>query len=168
MYDRRSALEASRVQVSSLWHALTIHPPTNQTAHLLRPINFKQQIALISVRDIQHPGQILFFFFIATMASASSFLQIQTQAAYNARHSPKRVPQPTAYATLSLSEYSYHRSSSSESSSTPSPSTESARCSRCRQDVSMNASLPSLKGINIGLNSYYCARCANLVGYGKR
>ncbi|KAL1311179.1 hypothetical protein AAFC00_001376 [Neodothiora populina] len=57
-------------------------------------------------------------------------------------------------------------SSSNDSTSTASMSLPNcaARCSRCQRTLSIDASAGS---VSYGLNLYYCARCAGMVGYGR-
>ncbi len=41
-----------------------------------------------------------------------------------------------------------------------------ARCSRCQRSLSIGNAAPSWDGaVRIGINSYYCSRCAAMVGY---
>ena len=77
----------------------------------------------------------------------------------------------------SPSSTSYTASLSGESSLSPSPSPsrspclslDSARCSRCRRSVSVdNQSLGEANGVSYAVNSFYCRRCAEMVGYYKR
>lgn len=98
--------------------------------------------------------------------SASSFLQLQTRAA----HPPKRSqdqPDQHTQVTASCSSSTCDTSPRSSTESTPpqSPFRDFARCSRCRRSVSVDGSPPSMTGVSFGINSYYCQRCANLVGY---
>ena len=101
-----------------------------------------------------HPNTVL-----DTM-SAPSFLQIQTRAAHPLRR-PQTQPDKGTQVTATPST----SPSSTESSPSQSPSSDWARCSRCHRSVSVDGSLPSIAGVNFGTNSYYCQRCAKLVGY---
>lgn len=59
-------------------------------------------------------------------------------------------------------------SGSSKSSSNASPPLpDFARCSRCQRSLSISiGNVPSWDGaVRISINSYYCARCAAMVGY---
>jgi hypothetical protein len=76
---------------------------------------------------------------------ASRLLQLQTAAAH---------PQ-TPSRSQSRSDYSGRSSMSSESSS---PTRPSVRCSRCQTD--------SGAMVKYAMTSYYCSRCAGIVGYG--
>ena len=98
--------------------------------------------------------------------STPSFLQLQTRAAHPPRRPPKQ-PDKDLKATVSRTSSTSASSprSSIESSPSHSPSTDWARCSRCHRSVSVDGSPPSMTGVSIGTNSYYCQRCANLVGY---
>jgi len=102
--------------------------------------------------------------FTSTM-NASSFLQLQTQAAHKARRPSLKPVQSSASVTSSRgADSDSSRRSSSESAS--SVSTDHARCSRCHRGVSIDGSFPAMMGaVNIGMNSYYCQRCATVVGY---
>lgn len=102
--------------------------------------------------------------------SAPSFLQLQTQAA----HPPKRFqnqPDKNTQVTISFSSSSTSTTqassprSSIESSPSQSPFTDWARCSRCHRSVTVDGSLPSMPGVSFGTNSYYCQRCAKVVGF---
>ena len=98
--------------------------------------------------------------------SALSFLQIQTRAAHPPRRPANQPAKDTQVATShSLSSSPSSPRSSADSSAIQSPSKDWARCSRCHHAVSTDGSLPSMVGVNIGTNSYYCQRCAKLVGY---
>ncbi|KAL2808160.1 hypothetical protein BJX63DRAFT_50744 [Aspergillus granulosus] len=40
------------------------------------------------------------------------------------------------------------------------------RCSRCQRSMSLeNESTPGI--VRFGMNSYYCSRCASMVGFGR-
>ena len=98
--------------------------------------------------------------------SSLSFLQIQTRAA----HPPKRSQnQPGKNAQVTTSCFSSTQASSPrssiESSPAQSPFNDWARCSRCHRSVTVDGSLPSTPGVSFGTNSYYCQRCAKVVGF---
>jgi len=69
------------------------------------------------------------------------------------------------------------KSSSSSGSLTPRSSSESTsssvsfdivRCSRCQRSLSIeNASSPAPGVVQFGMNSYYCSRCASMVGFNR-
>ncbi|OJD32023.1 uncharacterized protein BKCO1_4200062 [Diplodia corticola] len=98
---------------------------------------------------------------------ASKILQLQTAAAYSYQSRPQ--PQPVQD-VLDLSPMS-SRSGSDASSSTSSssrtsvsgevPTVQFIRCSRCHRTDTAG----SKKMIGYGINSYYCVRCADIVGY---
>merc|ERR1711939_272634 len=96
------------------------------------------------------------------MSSRPSILQLQTQAANGAR--PIQNPLPKA----NRSDESISTVSSSGSSS-PKSSLDIVRCSRCQRSLSIDTSLPANQSgaVRFGLNSYYCTRCANVVGFVK-
>lgn len=98
--------------------------------------------------------------------SASSFLQLQTRAAHPPKRSQNQPDQHTQV-TASSSSSTCDSSPRSSTESTPpqSPFIDFARCSRCHRSVSVDGSPPSMTGVSFGINSYYCQRCANLVGY---
>ena len=95
--------------------------------------------------------------------NASSFLQLQTQAAHQPRRPATKPLQQNVLATYGSDT---SRRSSSDSDSAPSPATNHARCSRCHRGVSIDGSFPAMMGaVTIGINSYYCQRCADVVGF---
>lgn len=59
--------------------------------------------------------------------------------------------------------------SSSSGSSNPKLSIDIVRCSRCQRSLSIDPTIPasSANVVQFGLNSYYCSRCANMVGFIK-
>jgi len=82
--------------------------------------------------------------------------------------------------TSKMSSPSIHlqpKSSSSSGSLTPRSSSESTgsslsfdivRCSRCQRSLSIeNASSPAPGVVQFGMNSYYCSRCASMVGFNR-
>lgn len=94
--------------------------------------------------------------------NASSFLQLQTQAAHQPRRPLNRPLQPKGSVDTSPTATS-DTSRRSSTDWSPSPSADHARCSRCHRGVSMDSSMRSMSGISIGINSYYCRHCATLV-----
>lgn len=93
---------------------------------------------------------------------ASRLLQLQTAAAYaSQRPSPTTLQgcQPSSSSSSSSS-----RSSSSDASMSARPSLELYRCSRCHRASSLGSSPGNM--MPIGINNYYCNRCAAIVGYG--
>ncbi|KAL2053943.1 hypothetical protein ABVK25_005872 [Lepraria finkii] len=99
--------------------------------------------------------------------SASSFLQLQTRAAHPIRRPSSRPVQDFHRSNSHSSQASSASTSSSLSSidSSPSLSVAPQRCSRCHRSVSVDSNIPTTGGIKIGMNSYYCNRCATMVGY---
>ncbi|KIX92157.1 uncharacterized protein Z520_12150 [Fonsecaea multimorphosa CBS 102226] len=97
------------------------------------------------------------------MASSShpSILQLQTLAANGSK--PTKIT-PKA----NRSDDSINTLSSSASAS-PKSSLDIVRCSRCQRSLSIDTSLPaqSSGAVRFGMNSYYCQRCANVVGFVK-
>lgn len=91
--------------------------------------------------------------------TAPSFLQLQTQAG----HGPKPV---NLRKTKNNSDESISTLSSSNSSSRHG-SLDIVRCSRCQRALSIDSTGPACQSgaIRFGLNSYYCTRCANHVGF---
>ena len=98
----------------------------------------------------------------ATHQMSPSILQLQTQAAH--------ATQPMAINTSARGSHDSVRSlSSSSGSSSPRPSLDVVRCSRCQRSLSIDPASSALGPgvIRFGLNSYYCSRCAALVGFVK-
>lgn len=97
------------------------------------------------------------------MASRPSVLQLQTQAANGARPIQISSMSKTFKSDDSIS------SASSSGSASPKSSLDIVRCSRCQRSLSINTSLPASQSgaIRFGTNSYYCTRCANVVGFVK-
>jgi hypothetical protein len=87
----------------------------------------------------------------------ASLLQVQTQAAH--------TPRPNAI------EYFPKKNSGSKDpfSSTPNTSLETVRCCQCQRSLSFDrTSSPATQGVvQFGMNSYYCNRCAYVVGVKK-
>ncbi|KAF2089219.1 hypothetical protein K490DRAFT_63357 [Saccharata proteae CBS 121410] len=98
---------------------------------------------------------------------ASKLLQLQTSAAYStARPQTQPVQDVLDISPINLPRRSGSDSStsstSSERSDSASPQLTLIRCCRCHR----TASLGSKSMVSFGLNSYYCSRCASIVGYG--
>ena len=91
-----------------------------------------------------------------------SFLQLQTKASLN--------PIPIGMSPSRNSSEGSISSPSPSQSPAPSPkvSVDIVRCSRCQRSLTLDMSSPNLKGVvPFGMNSYYCNRCAKLVGFAK-
>ena len=104
----------------------------------------------------------------ATM-DASSLLQLQTQAA----HVPAlRRPQPQPLQNvLAVSDEATTPNDDSYSSAvhTLQSPIELARCSRCHRSQSIDmATGKAANMVSYGLNSFYCTRCASIVGFQSR
>ncbi len=155
--DECSPCRAHVIKVS-LIPLLLDCPPTSpvQPVHRWR---FKYPVKITSREPVTLPIFHLLSPKPNTM-SAPSFLQLQTRAAHPSK---RRQDQSDTDTQVSASRSSPR--SSTESSPWQSPSTDWARCSRCHRSVSIDGSPPSMTGISIGINSYYCERCAKLVGY---
>ncbi|KIW42230.1 uncharacterized protein PV06_05794 [Exophiala oligosperma] len=100
------------------------------------------------------------------MSSSSSILQLQSQVASGARPIPLKNP----HSRPNRSDDSISTiSSNSSASASPKPSLDIVRCSRCQRSLSIDTSLPREHSgaVRFGLNSYYCSRCANVVGFVK-
>ena len=138
------------------FHRCSIRVLTSQQS----PPNLRRAHHFTHLPPIVHPSHPL------TTMSASSFLQLQTRAAHPPRR-PRNEPNENTQVTASRSSSTCASSprSSTELSPLQSPFIDWARCSRCHRSVSVDGSLPSTTGVSFGINSYYCQRCANLVGY---
>lgn len=93
-----------------------------------------------------------------------SILQLQAQAASGTK------PIPIASSPKSKREVSPNTvSSAGSSSSSTRNSFDVVRCSRCQRSMSFNITTNTQASgvVRFGLNSYYCARCANVVGFVK-
>jgi hypothetical protein len=88
----------------------------------------------------------------------ASILQLQTQLAHGV--SPIGIKTNAAKNTGS-------QTSSAASSASSATSLEVVRCCRCQRSLSFDrTSSPTFHGIvQFGLNSYYCRRCAAMVGF---
>lgn len=99
---------------------------------------------------------------ISTMPAAS-LLQLQTNAAHGSPSRPQHI-QNVLHVTSDDSTTSDSSTSSTESSYSP----EFARCSRCQRTSSVDYKTGKSNMISYGMNSYYCSRCAGMVGLIKR
>jgi hypothetical protein len=109
----------------------------------------------------------------STPTMASNFLKLQTAAAHGQPIRPRLVPQQNVLHVTS------DDSSSSDSDSSPPTSSsvdhtwassgpEAARCSRCHRTPSIDIRTGRPNVVQFGLNSYYCTRCAAMVGLTER
>ena len=73
---------------------------------------------------------------------------------------------PFVYATKSDESI---RTLSSSRSASPKSSLDIVRCSRCQRSLSIDTTLPahSSGAVKFAMNSYYCTRCADVVGFVK-
>jgi hypothetical protein len=108
----------------------------------------------------------------ARIMSMDSILQLQTQVAYMPATAPRR-PQPQPI--QNVLDVSYNSADSDASPPPPShrsissPVMEVARCSRCHRSTSIDTSTGKAANmVSYGLNSFYCTRCANIVGFHHR
>ncbi|KAK8226844.1 hypothetical protein HDK77DRAFT_502848 [Phyllosticta capitalensis] len=105
----------------------------------------------------------------ATMDPASTkVLQLQTAAAYRPRPQPVQdvldlspIDTRTSSSASDTSSSSTSSARGSVSSASTTPVLQFVRCSRCHRSGSQG----SKDMVGWGMNSYYCARCADLVGY---
>lgn len=98
----------------------------------------------------------------SVVTMSPSILQLQTQAACGT--------QPIAIRnSKGRSDDSLATLSSSSRSASPRASIDIVRCSRCQRSLTIDpTSSSSAQGVvRFGLNSYYCSRCANHVGFIK-
>lgn len=104
--------------------------------------------------------------------NASKLLQLQTQAAH-----PKAVrPQPRPLQdmfniyddTEATSDDSIDSNTSDDAASSAAPVLQHARCSRCQRDSSIDLTTGRSNMVQWGVNSFYCNRCAKIVGFGHR
>jgi len=88
---------------------------------------------------------------------ASKLMGLQTAAAHQLNR-PKPQPQQNL---LTTSDDSVRSSSSSDSGSSSASTPQLIFCSRCQRSSYGTAGM-----VCFAMNSYYCTRCASLVGYG--
>lgn len=70
--------------------------------------------------------------------------------------------------TMSSSVQVQSQASSSPSSSSPNPAVSDfdiVRCSRCQRSMSLEKNEATPGVVRFGMNSYYCSRCASMVGF---
>lgn len=100
---------------------------------------------------------------------ASNLLQLQTWAAHvPALRRPQPQPLQNVLAVSDDSSGSDDSTSSSAAHTLQSP-IELARCSRCHRSQSIDMTTGKAANmVSYGLNSFYCTRCANIVGFQNR
>lgn len=96
----------------------------------------------------RHPAQTM---------DASKLMSLQTAAAYQSQR-PKPQPHQTIFET---SDESIRTSTPSDSGSSSASTPQIVYCSRCQR-----SSFGTQGMVCFAMNSYYCTRCASLVGYG--
>jgi len=103
--------------------------------------------------------------------NTSSFLQLQTRAAHTNKVRPQPRPIQDVFHIGEEAEINSDDSIDSVASTDsaieqppPSPS----RCSRCHRNSSVGPTNAGSDMVQYGLNLFYCTRCANIVGFGKR
>lgn len=102
---------------------------------------------------------------ITLLMDASNSLRRQTDVAYARKQSHGQAVQDSFYPSADAD--SSCASSPIMSPSQPASDTlDFVRCSRCQRSLSTSNASPAWNGVvRIGINSYYCNRCATLVGY---
>lgn len=104
--------------------------------------------------------------------NASKLLQLQTQAAH-----PKAVrPQPRPLQDMfnihddseANSDDSVNSNPSDDAISSAALALQHARCSRCQRDSSIDLTTGGSNMVQWGVNSFYCNRCAKIVGFNQR
>ena len=100
------------------------------------------------------------------MSSMSNLMRLQTASAHGQPTRPRPVPQQNVLHVTSDDSVNSDTSSSSSTSDDPSlvSPLEHARCSRCHRTPSVDLKTGTPNMIRFGLNSYYCTRCAGMVG----
>jgi hypothetical protein len=92
-----------------------------------------------------------------------SFMQLQTQSG----HKRPSTGGHSDSSSSTNSNGSNLSSSVSSGSSTPKTSCDLdiVRCSRCQRSLSIDPTGRSNNAVRFGMNSFYCSRCATVVGY---
>jgi len=109
----------------------------------------------------------------------SKLLQMQTQAAHPHAQPVRPQPRPLQDVLHVSDDFSENNSDESIASvdvemRSPSPDEiirspiAHARCSRCHRTPSIDLTTGKHNMIEYGLNSFYCIRCAGMVGFAKR
>jgi hypothetical protein len=106
--------------------------------------------------------------------AATNFFKLQTAAAHGQPITrPRSTPQQNVLHVTSDGSGSSDSSSSESSPPTvnhawASNGIEAARCSRCHRTPSIDVRTGKANVVQFGLNSYYCTRCASMVGLLER
>ncbi|KAA6415615.1 MAG: hypothetical protein FRX48_00331 [Lasallia pustulata] len=100
--------------------------------------------------------------------NVANLLRLQTQVAHADASKPKTYPvQAVGGGAIDSDDISNSPSSSSSPGSRMN-SLDIVRCSRCQRSLSVDTASTSSGGlVRFGTNSYYCNRCATLVGFKK-
>lgn len=118
---------------------------------------------LLAYRDPQDPS----YAFSPTTSTLSTLLQMQTAVAHG-----HQAIRPRPYPIQNVLHVNSDDSVSSDDSASSTDSTNSsldlARCSRCRRTPSIHPQTGKSNMVQYGLNSWYCSRCASLVGLVNR
>jgi hypothetical protein len=150
-HENAGQTTASRVTLRSKCFSICDYPPSS--------ILFSGLLFLSVIADLLLPNSLRRTECSISGIIMASLLQLQTQAA-------------RAVNSSSIKHNAHEIIGSRASSSSPSSastSMEIARCCRCQQALIFHtgASPTSLEPVQFGLNSYYCHRCASVVGFKK-
>jgi hypothetical protein len=145
-YNHSTTSSDINQHTTSCYFSYTPHPSTHWSLEtpLSSPSSFSAEVTADPNNPLLAARQPCASLTPPITMDASRLLQLQTAAAHPHRHSQ------------SGSGYSSGRSSTSSESS--SPTRPAVRCSRCQTD--------SGSMVKYSMNSYYCSRCAGIVGYG--
>lgn len=102
-----------------------------------------------------------------TTSTFSSLLQMQTAAAHG-NQTGRPQPQPVQNVLHVTSDDSVASDDSTSSVNSANSSLDLARCSRCQRTPSFDIKTGKSNMVQYGLNSWYCSRCASLVGLNNR
>lgn len=126
---------------------ISIHPPPH------RPAAFNLYYALQRLLAIMN---------------VANLLQLQTQVAHPDANRSQTHPVQTGIHTAVDSDDGSISSSFSSDFGSRMDSLDVVRCSRCQRSLSIDTGSTSSGGVvRFGTNSYYCNRCATLVGFKK-
>jgi len=109
----------------------------------------------------------------APRMDGSKVLQLQTQAAHSTPARPQPRPLQDMFHIADDTEQNSDdsiNSNASDDSMSPDEASSMlhARCSRCQRSASTDLTTGGSNMIQWGLNSFYCTRCAKIVGFGHR
>jgi len=104
--------------------------------------------------------------------NASKLLQLQTQAAHPRAVRPQPRPLQDMFNihdnTEINSDDSITSTTSDDATSSAALALQQARCSRCQRGSSIDLTTGGSNMVQWGVNSFYCNRCAKIVGFGHR